>query len=169
VAQEEEEHTLMLAFDTAHEEVVPLSPPAHSSAPPLPSAELHLIERKVVPNLDNEVDRDPKRWILDTGASNHMTGSRAAFSDLDTAVTGSVRFGDGSVARIEGSGTVLFSLKNGEHRSLTGVYYLPRLTANIISVGQLDEGGFQVLVEHGVMRIHDEERRLLAKVPRGAG
>jgi hypothetical protein len=159
----------MLSFDTVHEEVVPLSPQAHSSAPLPPSAELHLIERKVVPNLDDKVDRDPKRWILDTGASNHMTGSRAAFSDLDTAVMGSVRFGDGSVARIEGSGTVLFSLKNGEHRSLTGVYYLPRLTANIISVGQLDEGGFQVLVEHGVMRIRDEEQRLLAKVPRGAG
>jgi hypothetical protein len=47
---------------------------------------------------------------------------------------------------------VLFSCKNGEHRSLPNVYYLPRLTANIISVGQLDEGGYQVLVEDGVMR-----------------
>jgi hypothetical protein len=73
------------------------------------------------------------------------------------------------VARIEGRGTILFSLKNGEHRSFTGVYFLPQLTANIISAGQLDEGGFQVLVEHDIMRIRDEERRLLAKVPRGAG
>ena len=130
---------------------------------------LHLIEWKVVTNLDKEVDRDPNRWILDTGPSNHMTGSRAAFSNLDTAVTGLVHFGDGSVARIKGSGTVLFSLKNREHRSFTGVYYLPQLTANIISVEQLDEGGFQVLVEHSVMRIRDEEQRLLAKVPRWAG
>ena len=98
-----------------------------------------------------------------------MTGSRGAFSDLNTTVTGLVRFGEGSVAQIEGSETVLFSLKNGEHRSFTGVYYLPQLTANIISVGQLDEGGFQVLVEHSVMRIRDEEQRLLAKVPRWAG
>jgi hypothetical protein len=71
-----------------------------------------------------------------------MTGSRGAFSDLNTTVTGLVRFGEGSVAQIEGSETVLFSLKNGEHRSFTGVYYLPQLTANIISFGQLDEGGF---------------------------
>lgn len=120
---------------------------------------LHLVEQKVHATFDTAEDRDPKRWILDTGTSNHMSGARAAFADLDTGVTGSVRFWDGSVARIEGSGTVLFSCKNGEHRSLSNVYYLPRLTANIISVGQLDEGRYQVLVEGGVMLIRDEERK----------
>jgi hypothetical protein len=162
----------MLVVDSAHEEADPhTSPvkPASSSAPPPSLAQLHFIERKVVPNLDDAADRDATRWILDTGASNHMSGSRAAFADLDTAVTGSVRFGDGSVARIEGSETVLFHCKNGEHRALTNVYFLPRLTTNIISVGQLDEAGYQVLVEHGVMRVRDEEGRLLAKIPRSPG
>ena len=122
----------MLAIGSAQEETPFLAPPTPSpphpaahTAPPPPTAELHLVERKVVPNLNEEVDRGLNQWILDTGASNHMTGSRAAFSDLDTAVTGSVRFGDGSVARTEGRGTILFSLKNGEHRSFTGVYFLP--------------------------------------------
>ena len=64
---------------------------------------------------------------------------------------------------------MLFSCKNGEHRSLPNVYYLPRLTANIISIGQLDEGGYQLLVEDGVMRIRDEEWRLLVKIPCSPG
>jgi len=98
-----------------------------------------------------------------------MSGSRAAFADLDTGITGTMRFGDGAVAQIEGSGTVLFACKNGEHRSLLNVYYLPRLTANIISVGQLDEARYQVLVEDGVMQIRDEERRLLTKIHRSPG
>jgi hypothetical protein len=98
-----------------------------------------------------------------------MTGSRAAFSSIDRSVTGTVRFGDGSVARIEGAGVVLPACKNGEHRALHHVYFLPRLTANIISVGQLDERGYQVLVEDGEMRVRDEERRLLAKIRRNAG
>ncbi|XP_066320249.1 uncharacterized protein [Miscanthus floridulus] len=106
---------------------------------------------------------------MDTDASNHMSRSKAAFADLGTGVIGPVKFGDGSIARIEGSGTVLFTYKNGEHRSLPNVYYLSRLTANIISIGQLDEGGFQVLVEEGVMRVRDEERRLLARIPRSPG
>jgi len=98
-----------------------------------------------------------------------MSGARSAFSNIDSGVTGSVRFGDGSIARIEGVGTVLFSCKMGEHRAIDNVYYLPHLTANIISVGQLDESGYQVLVESGVMRVSDEERRLLAKIHRSPG
>jgi transposase InsO family protein len=63
----------------------------------------------------------------------------------------------------------LLACKSGEHRALHHVYYLPRLTANIISVGQLDERSYQVLVEHDEMRVRDEERRLLAKIRRNAG
>jgi hypothetical protein len=51
-----------------------------------------------------------------------MTGDRSVFSKLNHDVRGTVRFGDGSVAEIEGSGTIIFSCKNGEHRVLTGVY-----------------------------------------------
>ncbi|XP_071740096.1 uncharacterized protein [Rutidosis leptorrhynchoides] len=35
-------------------------------------------------------------WYLDNGASNHMTGRRDAFADLDENVKGEVRFGDDS-------------------------------------------------------------------------
>jgi len=98
-----------------------------------------------------------------------MTGARSAFATLNSSVTGSVKFGNGSTARIEGSGTVLLSCKNGEHRSLPHIYYLPRLTANIISVGQLDEGGYEVLVKHCVMSVRDEEMRLLARIPCSPG
>ena len=87
-------------------------------------------------------DRDPERWVLDTGATNHMTGSRGAFSELDTGIISTVRFGDGSVVKIEGRGTILFACKNGEHCTIANAYFIPRLTTNIISVGQLDEVGF---------------------------
>lgn len=70
-----------------------------------------------------------------------MTGSRSAFSELDTGVRGTVKFGDGSVVNIQGRGIVLFKCKNGEHQALTGVYHIPRLTANIMSLEQLDAEG----------------------------
>ncbi|KAF8697536.1 hypothetical protein HU200_035869 [Digitaria exilis] len=70
-----------------------------------------------------------------------MTGEKSVFSELDANISGTVRLGDGSVAEIEGCGTIVFNYRNGEHRTLTGVYYLPCLQANIISVGQLDEAG----------------------------
>ena len=76
-------------------------------------------------HLGREEDAHNDAWYLDTGASNHMTGCRASVAEIDEGVTGSVKFGDGSVVEIRGRGTVLFTCRNGEHLALTGVYYIP--------------------------------------------
>ncbi|CAA6674891.1 unnamed protein product [Spirodela intermedia] len=129
--------------------------------------QIHLREEKVFAHLEEEELRDEEEWVVDTGATNHISGSRTAFTELDTKVLGTVRFGDDSVARIEGRGAIVFLCKNGEHRSFAGVYYIPRLTTNIVSVGQLDEAGYHIDIEKGAMKIHEPGGRLLAKVMRG--
>ena len=50
-------------------------------------------------------------WFLDTRASNHMSGERRVFRELNTSVVGKVRFGDNSVIDICGRGIVLFKCK----------------------------------------------------------
>ena len=87
-----------------------------------------------------------------------MTGNRATFSELYNRVVGTVKFGDNSGVDIQGRGTVVFQCKNGEHKTLTDVYYIPRLRSIIVSIGQLDEHGCQVLIDGGVLRIRDRER-----------
>jgi len=57
---------------------------------------------------------------------------------------------------IRGRGTIIFRCQNGEHRALTDVYYIPQLRSNIISIGQLDERGSEVLI----LRIRDREQRI---------
>jgi hypothetical protein len=74
-------------------------------------------------------------WYLDSGASNHLMGSRDAFADLDTKITGSVRFGDNSIVDICGRGTVVIAVRGDEHRALTDVYFIPRLRTSIVSLG----------------------------------
>ena len=106
-------------------------------------------------------------WYLDSGATHHMTGRRELFSDLYTSVRGSVRFGDTSRVEIQGVGSIVFQAKNGEHRVLQGVYFIPALRNSIMSLGQLDEGGSKVEINHGVLHILDPRGRLLAKVNRG--
>lgn len=59
---------------------------------------------------------------------------------------------------------VLFHCKSGEHRALADVYFIPKLRINIICISQLDERRCQVLIDNGVLRIRDRERKLLAKV-----
>jgi hypothetical protein len=86
------------------------------------------------------------------------------FSELDRAVQGTVKFGDGSIVNICGKGTIIFFGRHGEHKALTGVYWIPRLRNSIINVRQMDEGGSRVLIEGGVLKIWDRQRRLLARV-----
>ena len=113
-----------------------------------------------------EHKKDSNVWYLDNGASNHMTGSRSKFRDLDDKVTGCVRFGDGSTVEIKGKGTVSFRCKNGEEKLLTEVYYIPNLCNNIISLGQLSEEGNRVVL-HGVyLWVYDENDKLVMKVKR---
>jgi hypothetical protein len=113
-----------------------------------------------------EESRDAKTRIVDTGATNHMTGSRSAFIDIDTRVRGTVRFGDDSAAEIEGRGKVEFICRNDERRVFKGVYFIPKLTANIVSVGRLDEDGYQVLIGNGELLIREPGGKLLARVKR---
>lgn len=76
--------------------------------PPASPSPLHVEEAKVFAHLDDEKRRDYGLWYLNTSTTNHMTGSHAAFSELDMAVRGTVCFGDGSVVAIEGCGKILF-------------------------------------------------------------
>jgi hypothetical protein len=96
-----------------------------------------------------------------------MTGRREFFTELDSDVRGSIKFGDASGMEIKGVGSVIFTAESGEHRLLTGVYYIPALRNSIICLGQLDEIGSRVEIKDGVMRIWDHHYRLLAKVTRG--
>ena len=59
-------------------------------------------------------------WYLDNGASNHMTGDPSKFRELNSGVTGRVKFGDGSAVQIEGKGSILFKCKNGDQWLLRG-------------------------------------------------
>lgn len=95
-----------------------------------------------------------------------MTGTRDVFSELNTNVCGNVKFGDGSIVRIEGRGTVLVTCRSGEHKALTGVYFIPHPSTNIISLGQLDENNLDIRIRHGLLHIWDVDRRLFARVRR---
>jgi hypothetical protein len=154
---EEEEPSLLLAHAS-----IELSPAASTA-----SALLHLDEPRAYTLLSDGSSNDKTDgWCLDTGATHHMTSRREFFTELDSGVQGSVKFGDTSGVEIKGVSSVIFATKSGEHRLLTGVYYIPALKNSIINLGQLDESGSRMEIKDGVMRIWDRHRRLLAKVTR---
>jgi hypothetical protein len=123
----------------------------------VPKKHVKLVEEEVYAVLGDVGEGDPKRWIYDIGASNQMIGLREVFTNLNTDVIGTVWFGDGYVVQIEGCDTILFACKNREYQTLFNAYYIPCLTTNIVSYGQLSESGFQIHIEGGFIRIHDEQ------------
>jgi hypothetical protein len=116
-------------------------------------AEVEIHEEKVFAHLDEEKECDTGTWVLDTGVTNHMSGCWATFTKIDTTMFGTVRFSDDLMARIEGHGTIVFVCKNGESQSFDGVYFIPRLMTNIVSVVQLDKIGYKI--DTGVMKIRN--------------
>lgn len=95
-----------------------------------------------------------------------MTGARAALTQLDESVRGTVRFGDGSTVKIQGMGSVVMQDRNHGHKVLTDVYYIPELKSNIVSLGQLEEKGFKFVGENSRLCVYDPERTLLILAPR---
>jgi hypothetical protein len=158
VAQvEEEEPALLLAHTSIELSLVASAAAAH----------LHLDEPRAHALLGEGSSSDKTDgWCLDSGATHHMTGRREFFTELDFDVWGSVMFGNASGVEIKGVGSVIFTAESGEHRLLTGVYYIPVLRNSINSLGQLDESGSCLEIKDGVMRIWDRHHRLLAKVTR---
>jgi len=128
-----------------------------------------LNEPKVMPELHLTGGRSSSgdMWYLDNGASNHMTGDRQKFKDLDSNITGKVRFGDDSTVEIEGMGTILFQGQSGDQWVLSEVYFIPKLHSNLISLGQLTEVGHKVELDDDLLEVSEKNpRRLIMKVQR---
>ncbi|KAK1696947.1 hypothetical protein QYE76_013644 [Lolium multiflorum] len=87
-------------------------------APPVSAMEIvMLVEEKVYLHDKRGTKTGGNVWCLDTGASNHMTGDKSLFSELDLSVGGTVRFGDGSTVDIAGRGNVLLEMQYGGPKS----------------------------------------------------
>ena len=84
-------------------------------------------------------------WYVDSGASNHMTSHGEWFKDLQTLENpGFVETGDDTAHPIAHTGNVPLSLQNGNVKYLADVLHVPNITKNLVSVGQMVEGGLQV-------------------------
>ena len=73
------------------------------------------------------------KWIIDSGATDHMIGNHKTFSTFRTHSTPPVIVADGSTYEIKGSGTV----KPTSSITLSSVLNLPNLAFNLISISKL--------------------------------
>jgi len=72
-------------------------------------------------------------WLLDTGATCHMTFQRDFFEELNDNVEGAINFSGGSNLKPMGIGTINLKLPRFLDFILHNVLYLPRLQRKLFS------------------------------------
>ncbi|KAF2319993.1 hypothetical protein GH714_021775 [Hevea brasiliensis] len=103
-------------------------------------------------------------WYLDTGCSNHMCGSKSAFSELDEFFHDTMKFGDNSSVSVTGKEKVQVSTKSNSIHTINNVLFVLDLKANLLSVGQLQEKGYEIIIKDRTCRIQDKKLGLIAQV-----
>ena len=85
-------------------------------------------------------------WLIDSGASFHMTPHRDWFSEYEK-YNGKVFLGDDSPKKIMGHGRVKLLLNDGRIRTLPGVLHIPGLARNLISINKMADAGVKTVFE----------------------
>ena len=85
-------------------------------------------------------------WFLDSGCSNHMCGKKEYISDFDGSFRDFVKLGNNSSMVVMGKGNVRLQV-NGRVQIMIGVFSVQELKNNLLSIGQLQERGFNILLQ----------------------
>ncbi|CAA0805812.1 Uncharacterized mitochondrial protein AtMg00300 [Striga hermonthica] len=81
-------------------------------------------------------------WVIDSGASIHVTSRRDFFRSYTPGDFRSVRMENDGIAKAVGMGDVHLETENGNTLVLRGVKHVPNIRMNLISTGKLDDEGF---------------------------
>ncbi|KAL5762607.1 hypothetical protein ACOSP7_018871 [Xanthoceras sorbifolium] len=80
-------------------------------------------------------------WFLDSGCSNHMSGIKSTFKELDESYKVQVKLGDNKQIQVEGKEMVAIKTGNNGVKFLHNVFFVPSLAHNLLSVGKLITAG----------------------------
>ena len=99
-------------------------------------------------NTNNVEAYDDEPWLMDLGASHHMTLNKHLFNEympLQKQVM--IKLGNENIIYAEGKGTIRIKLdvnSKQTNNTLTDVLYAPKLCQNLFSIGKALSDGMEV-------------------------
>ncbi|XP_019429362.1 PREDICTED: uncharacterized protein LOC109336966 [Lupinus angustifolius] len=103
-------------------------------------------------------------WFLDSGCSNHMTSHKEWFIDFDPSRKRKVKFVDDNTLKVEGAGDVVIMMQNGSKALILNVLFVHGMRCNLLSIGQLIQKGFTIVIENGQFKLSDADKRLILRI-----
>jgi hypothetical protein len=105
-------------------------------------------------------------WLIDSGASRHMTRFRDHLIDLVEKETNlHVLLGDNARYNVKGVGTSIFQLDYDIPLRLSEVLYVPGMKWNLVSISALEDKGYKINFPEGkVLAWHKDSNLNFAKV-----
>ena len=100
-------------------------------------------------------------WLIDSGASKHMTGKKATLSNLEEKNSPQkVSLGYYCQYPIKGIGESSYKLDSGTSIKMKEVIYVPSLKKNLLSISALDKKGYRVSFIDGQVNMWSERKTL---------
>ena len=88
-------------------------------------------------------------WVLDSGASHHVTSRRDFFSSYTPGDYGVVKMGNDGFAKVVDTGTICLQTNMGFKLILHQVRHVPDIRLDLISTGTLDDEGYSHASQNG--------------------
>ncbi|CAL2256839.1 unnamed protein product [Prunus armeniaca] len=93
-------------------------------------------------------------WIVDSGASFHVTSQRDFFTSYTNGDFGNVRMGNDKLSKIVGRGDISLETNTSSHLVLKDVRHVPDMRLNLISTGLLDDEGYTNVFAKGKWKLN---------------
>jgi hypothetical protein len=92
--------------------------------------------------LTGSTNDDDDMWIIDSGASRHMTGDHENITSVrEKRISQKVELGDNHSYAVKGIGKASIELESGNNVHLNNVLYVPGLKKNLVSISCLEDKG----------------------------
>ena len=98
-------------------------------------------------------DAFSQSWIVDSGASFHVTPITKCFTTFHASNDGHVYLGNNHACSIEGISTMHLIVDHTNELVLHDVRYVPSITKSLLSVIQMDMHGYSTLFEKGPWKL----------------
>jgi hypothetical protein len=114
---------------------------AEDEEPPMKMIKDHVL----ISSLSGSVSPGEDTWLIDSGASKHMTGKKNTLSCIsEKKFSQKVTLGDDYQYPIKGIGESNYKLDSENSITMKDVLYVPGLKKNLLSISTLDKKGYRV-------------------------